>query len=155
MLAANQGRKYSINPALTGFAGVVYTLFGFVDTILYLITRPSTLRSFLSLFQGGVRGGAPRRGADQTIPEVTVTGVPSGDYLADEAGHRGGIQVRSYRGANGDRLPTVTVMSENYLMPDVLLTRATVVDWSERDMQEGAPSSAHTSGYPSSSQWRE
>ncbi|KAG8912218.1 hypothetical protein FRC01_005220 [Tulasnella sp. 417] len=162
---ANQGQgqigKHGIDPALIGFAGVVYALLGFVDTILYLIIRPSTFRSFLSLFQGGGRGGAPQRGAE-TLPQVTVTGERSVDSgLADEAGsqgeprYRAGMQSRRYYGGNDDGLPTVTVMSENHLMPDSLRTRGTVVDWSERDMQEGAPSSARTSHYTSSSQWRE
>ncbi|KIO23843.1 hypothetical protein M407DRAFT_26767 [Tulasnella calospora MUT 4182] len=148
-------QSHLVTPSLVGFAGVFFALSGFINALLYVITRPSVLGSMLSTFRsnsggnstaGAARGnsgaGGQRRGGPpaQTMPEVTVlegSEVNSGSFpdLADvESGVRGGgrHQGMEMQQANrrrygddddDDGLPTVTVMSENYLAPPSLPVR--------------------------------
>ncbi|KAG8927535.1 hypothetical protein FRC01_007285 [Tulasnella sp. 417] len=162
--------KPAVNPALVGFAGVLFSLSGFVDAILYVITRPSILRSFLSCFQFNVDPAeidAPPSAKDQhqagapspmTVPEVTVNSSLGFEFALREGGFQNG---RRYGGNSateglweghpvpkgGDYgLPTLTVMSENHLTPPSLRTRGAVVGCgSERTsytQQEATSSSA-------------
>ncbi|KAG8927534.1 hypothetical protein FRC01_007284 [Tulasnella sp. 417] len=94
--------KPAVNPALVGFAGVLFSLSGFVDAILYVITRPSILRSFLSCFQSNVDPAEidavpPAQGQHQaggpspmTVPEVTVDSNLGFDFGSREGGFQNG-----------------------------------------------------------------
>lgn len=165
--------KPAVAPALVGFAGVFFSLSGFVDAILYVITRPSILRSFLSSFQsngGPVDAGAapPANGQRQakpalaTMPEVTINSGSGEKFDFREAGFRNKGRYGGYSDTelseNGHNeidygLPTVTVMSANHLTPPSLRTRGTVIDYGyERPSsrpQEGTSSSGGTRYYPS------
>lgn len=146
-------QAHLVTPALVGFAGVFFASSGFVNAALYVITRPSILGSMLSTVKssgggnstagaarGGSGGAGPRRAAPataaMTMPEVTVLSgyqEDSGEYpdLADEESQRGGrhqgveMQQSNRRryDDDDDGLPTVTVMSENYLAPPSLPSR--------------------------------
>ncbi|KIO21840.1 hypothetical protein M407DRAFT_28552 [Tulasnella calospora MUT 4182] len=166
--------KPAVAPALVGFAGVFFSLSGFVDAILYVITRPSILHSFLSSFQsngGPADAGAapPAKNQHQanaplaTMPEVTINSGSGHELESREVGFPKKGRYGGYSDTEGSEdghqqykepdygLPTVTVMSENHLTPPSLRTRGTVVDYgSERPSyrrQEGTPSSAGTRYY--------
>ncbi|KIO21838.1 hypothetical protein M407DRAFT_28550 [Tulasnella calospora MUT 4182] len=108
-------QAHLVTASLVGFAGVFFALSGFINALLYVITRPSVLGSMLSTFRsnsggnstagaGRGNGGAARAGGQRgpggptamTMPEVTVldgSEADSGSYpdLADvESGVRGG-----------------------------------------------------------------
>ncbi|KAG8912219.1 hypothetical protein FRC01_005221 [Tulasnella sp. 417] len=139
-------QSHLVTPSLVGFAGVFFALSGFINALLYVITRPSILGSMLSTFRsnnggnssagaggrgnsgGAARAGGQRRGPPpMTMPEVTVqdgSEVNSGSYpdLADvESGVRSGVEMQQSNRRrfddDDDGLPTVTVMSADYLAP--------------------------------------
>ncbi|KAG8898421.1 hypothetical protein FRC00_002841 [Tulasnella sp. 408] len=171
--------KPAVAPALVGFAGVFFSLSGFVDAILYIITRPSILHSFLSSFQSNGRpadaGAAPpangqhqAKPALATVPEVTIDSGSGQEFDFREAGFRNKGRYGGYSDTELSEdghneidygLPTVTVMSANHLTPPSLRTRGTVVDYGyERPSscpQEGTSSSAGTRHYASYSSYRE
>ncbi|KAG8927536.1 hypothetical protein FRC01_007286 [Tulasnella sp. 417] len=169
--------KPAVAPALVGFAGVFFSLSGFVDAILYIITRPSILRSFLSTFQSDAGPEPPAKDQHQarapsptTMPEVTI----NSGFGPEADSREGGFRNERYYGGNSGTevsedghqeykerdygLPTVTVMSENHLTPPSLRTRGTIVEYGyERPSygrQEGTSSSAGTR-YGSSSPHRQ
>ncbi|KAG8950859.1 hypothetical protein FRC04_007091 [Tulasnella sp. 424] len=144
--------KPAVDPGLVGFAGVAFGLSGFVNTILYIITRPSILVSFLSIFQPNRDGGAapppagaahgrrrkPAENPATTIPEVTIDDGFGRESDSREAAMRGDHEVDLGSAQRPDQrsfedtdygLPTVTVMSEHHLTPPSLLTRGTVASY--------------------------